>query len=64
MEAGIDHFIVILPDPETGRRLSRSNRVANPLQKEGPVDRVGLDGCGIGRHHQAEFLENRAVAVQ
>jgi hypothetical protein len=64
MEAGIDHFAVMLPDPENGWRLSRSDRAASLLQKEGPADRVGLDGFGIGRHHRTEFLEARAVAVQ
>ena len=58
MDIGIDSFAAILPDPETGRPPSATDRMADLLDEVEVADSVGLDVFGIGEHHRAEFLDS------
>lgn len=63
MEIGIDSFAAILPDPETGRLPSATDRMADLLEEIETADRVGLDVFGIGEHHRAEFLDSAPAVI-
>ncbi|WP_395943439.1 LLM class flavin-dependent oxidoreductase [Brevundimonas sp.] len=63
MEIGIDSFAAILPDPETGRTPSPTDRMADLLDEVQVADRVGLDVFGVGEHHRAEFLDSAPAVI-
>lgn len=63
MEIGIDSFAAILPDPETGRLPSATDRMAELIAEIEAADRVGLDVFGIGEHHRAEFLDSAPAVI-
>lgn len=58
MQIGVDSFVAITPDPETGRAPSAAERVSNLLDEIVLADQVGLDTFGIGEHHRPEFLDS------
>lgn len=63
MEIGIDSFAAILPDPETGKAPSGSDRMAGLLEEIELADQVGLDVFGMGEHHRAEFLDSAPAVI-
>ena len=63
MEIGIDSFAAILPDPDSGKIPSASDRMADLLDEVQVADRVGLDVFGIGEHHRAEFLDSAPAVI-
>ncbi len=63
MEIGIDSFAAILPDPETGKAPSGSDRMAGLLEEIEIADQVGLDVFGMGEHHRAEFLDSAPAVI-
>jgi probable LLM family oxidoreductase len=63
MEIGVDSFAAILPDPETGKLPSPTDRMAELIEEVVVADRVGLDVFGIGEHHRAEFLDSAPTVI-
>ncbi len=63
MEIGVDSFAAILPDPETGRLPSGTQRMADLLDEVETADRSGLDVFGLGEHHRAEFLDSAPAII-
>lgn len=63
MEIGIDSFAAILPDPETGKAPSGSDRMSGLLEEIEIADQVGLDVFGMGEHHRAEFLDSAPAVI-
>jgi len=58
VEIGIDSFAALLPDLDTGRTPTGSERMALLLAEIETADRVGLDVFGIGEHHREEYLDS------
>jgi probable LLM family oxidoreductase len=56
MELGIDSFVELTPDPQSGRSVSAQQRVQDLLEEIELADRVRLDVFGIGEHHRSEFI--------
>jgi alkanesulfonate monooxygenase SsuD/methylene tetrahydromethanopterin reductase-like flavin-dependent oxidoreductase (luciferase family) len=63
MEIGIDSFAAILPDPQTGKISSATERMADLLEEVQVADQAGLDVFGIGEHHRAEFLDSAPTII-
>jgi alkanesulfonate monooxygenase SsuD/methylene tetrahydromethanopterin reductase-like flavin-dependent oxidoreductase (luciferase family) len=63
MEIGIDSFAAILPDPQTGKLPSATDRMADLLEEIEVADRAGLDVFGMGEHHRAEFLDSAPAII-
>jgi probable LLM family oxidoreductase len=63
MEIGIDSFAAILPDPQTGKLPSPTERMAALLEEVEVADQAGLDVFGIGEHHRAEFLDSAPAII-
>jgi len=63
MEIGIDSFVATIPDPQTGRTVSSTDRMADFLAEVETADRVGLDVFGIGEHHREEFLDSAPAVI-
>ena len=63
MEIGVDSFAAILPDPQTGKLPSATERMAELIEEVEAADRVGLDVFGIGEHHREEFLDSAPAVI-
>ena len=63
IEIGVDSFAAVLPDPQTGRLSSPTDRMAELLEEIEVADRVGLDVFGVGEHHRAEFLDSAPAII-
>ncbi|WP_092177422.1 Atu2307/SP_0267 family LLM class monooxygenase [Bosea sp. OK403] len=63
MEIGIDSFAATIPDPDTGRTVSATERMKALLAEVETADRVGLDVFGIGEHHRSEFLDSAPAVI-
>lgn len=63
MEIGVDSFAAILPDPQTGKLPSATERMAELIEEVEVADRVGLDVFGIGEHHREEFLDSAPAVI-
>src|SRR5271163_3215900 len=63
MEIGIDSFVATIPDPQTGRTVSSTDRMADFLAEVETADQVGLDVFGIGEHHREEFLDSAPAVI-
>jgi probable LLM family oxidoreductase len=63
MEIGIDSFAALLPDLDTGRTSTGSERMALLLAEIETADQVGLDVFGIGEHHRAEYLDSVPAVI-
>lgn len=63
MEIGIDSFAALLPEPNSGRVPSATERMAALLEEVETADRVGLDVFGIGEHHRKEFLDAAPAVI-
>src|SRR5260221_14246468 len=63
MEIGIDSFAATLPDPQTGKLPSATDRIADLLEEIEIADQVGLDVFGMGEHHRAEFLDSAPAII-
>ena len=63
MEIGIDSFAAILPDPQTGKLPSATERMADLLDEVEVAEQAGLDVFGIGEHHRAEFLDSAPAII-
>jgi probable LLM family oxidoreductase len=55
MELGIYTFGDLTPDPNTGRALSASQRLAEILAAAALADQAGLDVFGVGEHHRLDI---------
>ncbi|MCW2598838.1 MAG: 3,6-diketocamphane 1,6 monooxygenase [Frankiales bacterium] len=58
MQIGIDSFVSIVTDPETGVDITPVQRVQHLLEEVERADQVGLDTYGIGEHHRQEYMDS------
>ncbi len=63
MQLGIDSFVDINPDPETGKTISPVERVRDLLEEIELADQVGLDVFGIGEHHREELIASAPAVL-
>lgn len=63
MEIGIDSFVALMPNPQTGKTLPAVERMEILLAEIETADRVGLDSFGIGEHHRKEFLDSAPAII-
>src|SRR5579875_652520 len=63
MQLGIDSFVDINPDPETGKSVSPVERVRDLLEEIELADQVGLDVFGIGEHHREELIASAPAVL-
>lgn len=63
MKIGIDSFVSVVTDPDTGRQIGPQERVAHLLEEVERADQVGLDSYGIGEHHRSEYLDSAPAVL-
>jgi len=63
MQIGIDSFVAINSDSQTGVTLSPAERMRDLLEEIALADQVGLDVFGIGEHHRSEFLDSAPAVI-
>ncbi len=63
MLLGVDTFVSVVTDPETGLPGTPQQRVADLLAEVQRADEVGLDTFGIGEHHRAEYLDSAPAVL-
>ncbi|WP_446744369.1 LLM class flavin-dependent oxidoreductase [Silvibacterium acidisoli] len=63
MQIGIDSFVEMTPDVETGQTISAEDRVRDLLEEIELADQVGLDVFGIGEHHREEFVASAPAVI-
>lgn len=63
MEFGIYTFVENTPHPETGEKLSPSQRLRNLMEEITLADEAGLDIFGIGEHHREEYLSSSPSTI-
>lgn len=63
MQIGIDSFVEMTPDAETGLTISAEDRVRDLLEEIELADQVGLDVFGIGEHHREEFVASAPAVI-
>ena len=62
MEIGIDSFAAV-KDSNIDTPQSRTESIAELLERITHADRVGLDAFGIGEHHRKEFLDSAPAII-
>lgn len=63
MKIGIDSFVSVVTDPDTGREITPVERVAHLLEEVVRADQVGLDCYGIGEHHRPDYLDSAPTVL-
>lgn len=63
MEFGIYTFVENTPHPETGEKLSPSQRLRYLMEEITLADEAGLDIFGIGEHHREEYLSSSPSTI-
>tara|TARA_R110000868_G_scaffold259361_7_gene517395 strand:- start:16178 stop:17209 length:1032 start_codon:yes stop_codon:yes gene_type:complete len=63
MELGLYTFVENTPDPETGKLLHPSERLANLMEEIKLADESGLDVFAIGEHHREEFVASSPTTI-
>jgi probable LLM family oxidoreductase len=63
MEIGIDSFAAIIPDPQTGKIVPATDRMAALLEEIDIAESVGIDVFGVGEHHREEFLDSAPAII-
>ncbi|MCK0196293.1 LLM class flavin-dependent oxidoreductase [Ancylobacter sp. 6x-1] len=63
MELGLYTFADLGTDPDTGRTMLPSKRMAHLLEEIALADAVGLDVFGIGEHHRADYLASTPAVI-
>ncbi|WP_031499147.1 LLM class flavin-dependent oxidoreductase [Bryobacter aggregatus] len=58
MQVGIDSFVAVVSDPNTGLTMSPIERIANLMEEIEVADQAGIDSFGVGEHHRREFLDS------
>lgn len=63
MEIGIDSFVALEPDLETGKLRGASERIRDLLEEIERADQAGVNVFGIGEHHRKEFADSAPVVL-
>ncbi len=63
MQIGIDSFVTLVTDPETGIALSAADRLSNLIGEIVKADEAGVDSFGVGEHHRAEGLDSAPAVI-
>ncbi|BDP43684.1 luciferase (plasmid) [Deinococcus aetherius] len=63
MQIGIDSFVAVVTDPDTGETGSPRERLRQLLGEIGRADEVGLDSFGIGEHHRPGNLDSAPAVL-
>lgn len=63
MELGIYTFAENTPNPETGKILHPSERLANLIEEIELADQAGLDVFAIGEHHREEYVSSSPTTI-
>ncbi|HSH95348.1 MAG TPA: LLM class flavin-dependent oxidoreductase, partial [Roseimicrobium sp.] len=63
MQLGLDSFVAVRPDPETGIAPSPVERFQQLLEEITLADQSGLDVFGIGEHHRHDFLDSAPAVI-
>lgn len=63
MQVGIDSFVSLLPDYDTGRLPSPAERVERLLEEIVVADRAGVGVFGVGEHQRIEFVDAATTMI-
>ena len=63
MEIGITTFVENTPDPNTGKKYTAQERMANLMEEIELSDQLGLDVFAIGEHHRPDFVVSSPAIV-
>ncbi len=63
MELGLYTFVENTPDPETGKLLHPSERLANLMEEIELADQAELDVFAIGEHHREEYVSSSPTTI-
>lgn len=63
MELGIYSFAELTADPQSGRTVSRQERLRDLIEEIELADEVGLDVFGVGEHHRPDFAVSAPAVV-
>ena len=63
MQIGIDSFVTLVTDPDTGIALSAADRLNNLIGEIVKADESGVDSFGVGEHHRAEGLDSSPAVI-
>jgi probable LLM family oxidoreductase len=58
VHVGIDSFVSVVTDPETGHKVGPEERIEHLLEEIALADACGLYSFGIGEHHREEFYDS------
>jgi len=57
-EIGVYSFVELTEDPQTGEKISPTERIQNLLEEIELADQVGLDVYALGEHHREEYVSS------
>ena len=63
MDVGVDSFVAVVTDPDTGAVVESAERMAHLLEEIELADRVGLASYGIGEHHRVEYYDAAPAVI-
>lgn len=62
-ELGLYSFAELTPNPQTGDKISPTQRLADLLETIELADQVGLDVFGLGEHHRPDFVSSTPATI-
>jgi hypothetical protein len=63
VDVGVDSFVAVVTDPDTGAVVESAERMAHLLEEIELADRVGLASYGIGEHHRVEYYDAAPAVI-
>ena len=63
MDVGVDSFVSVVTDPDTGAVVESAERMEHLLEEIELADRVGLYSFGIGEHHRVEYYDSAPPVI-
>lgn len=63
MQVGIDSFVSLLPDVNSGALPSPGERIDRLLEEISVADRAGVDVFGVGEHQRKEFVDAATTTI-